>query len=359
MKSELGWLNVEGWNYGDVVTTAGVEFLSYTRDLRLAGAGLESVDLAPLTKMRNLHSLDLANNQFDDSNVGSIPYLPLLDHLSLHDNAMIDAGSVAPLISRYPRGGISIDLGWNDQIDPGTLVALRPVLDHLHGLGLNGVDPLGESLFDLSFIVSNNTISNLNVSDNPGIDSYGALSLLTELRDFGAWNNNIDEARLLTIPFLPELTYIGLGNNQISDLSVLIPWVGLYERHQLNLSIGENPFDPGQLWNLASVMDRLHHLDITWWDGTGPLSTLDFLPQNDTIHHLRLNGNALSDINGVRRLAILEHLELNDTFNGFQYAWGSEALLDLPNLRQVDAWESCVEPSVLEELSRRGVSVNY
>jgi hypothetical protein len=357
-KSELGQLWVEGLTHGGAVTTgAGMEFLSYTSNLQFRSTGLPDSltgDLSSLGKMRSLERLELHDNVFSEANLDAIPHIRSLRDLILEDNAIADAAGLVPLLERYNRGQLSLSVGWNT-IDAGTLIALRPVLDRLYGLNISGLDPVGEDL-DLDFLASNTTIDGLDISYNTLTGTLSPLGRLSELRWFYARSTNMDGALFSTMPHLPHLNYINLRDNLLTDLTPVTTALSSYNRGQLRLEIGDNPYGAGALGALAPAMDRLHGLEIPFFGSTGPLTNLDSLPTNDTIRYFNVTGHTISDISAISRLRELESFDMEN--NGAGFVAGSEALLNLPRLRMVWVVNSPgIDQWVLDELRSRGVEV--
>lgn len=356
-KRDLDWLWVDGFTHGgDVTTAAGMEFLSYTSNVEFRDTGLPDSlagDLASLRKMRSLDRLDLRDNLFTEANLDLIPYISSLNDLILENNAITDAAGLVPLLERYRRGQLSLSVGWNS-IDASTLIALRPVLDRLHGLNIAELDPVEQ--LDLAFLASNTTIHGFDISYNELAGDLGALGRLGELRWFYAVETNMDGALFSSMPYLPRLNNFNLRDNQFTELSSVATVLSSYNRGQIRLNIGDNPYGAGVLGDLAPAMDRLHGLELSFFGGTGPLTNLNSLPVNDTIRDFNVTGHNLSDISAISRLRELEYFDMEN--NGAGFVSGADALLNLPRLREIWVFNSPgIDQWVLDELRSRGVQV--
>ncbi|TVR67507.1 MAG: hypothetical protein EA427_13505, partial [Spirochaetaceae bacterium] len=353
-KRELDWLWVNGNEHGGTVTTLeGIEFLSNLRNLTLHHAGLPgspAVDMSPLVKIASLEYLNIERNQFDETNLDVIPFLPNLRSLRLADNLIRDAESLVALATPYGVGQLWLHANDNP-ILPETLPALQQVLNRFSGLNIAYGDG---SLSDLSFLVPNDTIEFFDISGHDALTTLSSLSSLSRLQFLRADETGMDESLFLTIPVFPDGFRLSIRENDITDFSVVASYIGQYGRAGMQLEMGGGSLALEELWNLRPVMDRLEGLHLgSWFGGEGPLLDLDFLPQNDTIRFLQLYGYTVTDISAVSRLEELHSFGLED--NPAEFINGFEVLLNLPHLRELRLWNTpAVDWDVIDELMRRG-----
>lgn len=368
-RRELGFLWVNGNDHGGHVRSMqGIEYLSHLNHIAFYETGLPgtpAVGLSPLAKMDELGRLDFAWNDFGDVDIESIPFLPNLDFISFYRNRITDAASVVPLIEQYGEAQLGVNLDHNP-IDPITLLALQPVLNRLTGLNVGWLQERPDStpLTDLSFLVANDTITYIGLHGHDGITDWSRLSLLTSLNRVGLGRVGMDDASFQTLPlFSSDFNSLDVHGNDLTDLAAVADYIRRYSRTDFFLNIADNPFSAAALFDLAPALDQVFRLYVAWYGNwqdpdfePGPITNLDFLPSNDTIHYFDVSGNDITNISAISRLRRLEELRMDG--NRSEFVAGAEALLDLPDLQHL--WISGTDgiPEwVLTQLRSRGVRV--
>ncbi|MCG8481192.1 MAG: hypothetical protein MI724_19005 [Spirochaetales bacterium] len=319
----------------DVESLEGIQFFPAIRYLELNNVNLVSLgtDLSPILELENLNGLNLMANGYTDENVSSLPPFPGLSFFSLGFNDITDAASVVPIVERYGRAELELDIQ-EMPIDADTLASLRPVLDRLSGLSIGNFNaPSSNPITDLGFLTTNDTIRRVELG-GLSITDYEPLAQLSALQYVGihAWPDtnldrltflsgtieelNVSESSLTSLAGLPGgLSQLALeGSSALTDISELAAAGANAALRELNIS--RTPLDEGDM----AVLSSLQRLDTLFIFSVPAITTLDFLAGNPNLQRIHA-GNNPDLVAGLDSLVSLPELEeLWITASGFSPA---------------------------------------
>ena len=206
-----------------------------------------SLDLSPLSQLRNLTSLNISS--YDIAGTPNLGTLTRLQNVNLSNNNLTSVDGISNLanlqwldLSNNRLREINLDnlpslqslvLGWNQL----TQINLTGDLNNLTTLELWG-NQLG-STSDLSFLNRLPNLGRLDLSSNGlGDDKVSSIlsSMPNTLWSLALGSNNLtDDADLSALQNFHNLQSLSLWNNYITDLSVFIPIIELPTLHHLDL----------------------------------------------------------------------------------------------------------------------------
>tara|TARA_B100000614_G_scaffold233094_1_gene228182 strand:- start:711 stop:1982 length:1272 start_codon:yes stop_codon:yes gene_type:complete len=316
LKSQYTWLDAYGYT---VAQLDGIEYFSAITDFNMGSATLGAPgSLDALTRLGNLHWLNMNDCGLDDSHLATVARIPSLNGAWLTYNAF-------------------------------TIDGLRALVGSpLEELTISGPDT-GNGLPGYTVTVGTSVI-----------DEFVIAGLANQIRAVGLENFNLTGPDLADLARLPNLRWgIRLGNNQIASLATLNAQVlARYDADtELWLELWGNPLSEAELatldlsklggLNLGNMGDGstltavpafsgpAPHLRELWLDGNSSLSDitnlttlLGFAP----IERLSLGSIAVSDVSsiGATGSTSLREIYLNDINGGLLS--GVETLVGLPNL---------------------------
>jgi internalin A len=308
-------------------------------------------DLAPLSGLVRLKSLDLSNNQITD--ISALSGLTALETLTIYSNQIADISALSGLSNLT-----SLDLEYNKITDVTPLAGLtglkslvlgsNPLANTLALSTLTGLESLSLSRTGLTTIPALTNLPNLALLELVGnrITDISGLSGMKALETVTLFGN-----RITSIPALsdvPNLKALGLGVNQITDISGLS---GLTSLQIVDLT-------NNQLTAVAALTDlpNLFYMDlqnnqIADISGLSGLPNLIFLLLNRNqveslnaltnlpkLRYVEFSTNKITDISGLSGLPELETIDLS--YNQIE---AIPALSDLPNLRSMDISSNRIE----------------
>lgn len=275
------------------VTAEDMEAMARLKELRTVTLTDCVLSNAVMSQLKNLSptlqdvSLTGCTGITDYSGIGAIVELRrlVLDNVQLTDEQLANMFQTAPLKLS------NVDLSNN------------PALTNLSGLG------------------SAANLEELCVS-NTAVQDFSALQNCVELRKLTAQNNGISVLR--TMPAWPELWWLDLRNNQISDLT------GLELEHMENLDVlylQNNQIDSlsalkqisglGTLDVSGNLIKTLKPLSshtglVKLYANRNSLTNLEGLEQAISLKVLEVADNQITDINGASNCAVLERVNLSN-----------------------------------------------
>lgn len=327
------------------ITLGGVTFQSDVTELDLSGRGIDDIselaqcegleilnlsgneisDLSPLVGLAKLRELDISDNAV--SSLSPLMGLTTLEVLDASGNEISGTAALSGLTSLRELDLSSTGIGDSALSSLTGLSALRTLnLEENASLTLSGVESLRAALPDCEVLVSEELFSvqlgdaefdtdassvdasGANVRNLDGIERFTALTQL-DLSD----NPGLDIDGLGQMTGLTELILSGCGISGVGELGSLSSLV--------SLDLSDNPelSDIGALGLLGS----LQTLDL---GGTGvtDISVLADLPRLNT---LILTGCEIEDFSVLGDFTSLEYLDLSDTgISRTELLWLSSAL---------------------------------
>ena len=232
------------------ITIGDNQYSTSLNELHLIGLGLTDDDIKPLRFMPNLTALRLDNNQISD--LTPLSYLTGLTTLNLRGNNISDLAPLAGLLNLE-----RLDLRDNSIINfsyvmdvPYVLVSYITIGNNQHCASLYNLDLIDLGLTDegirpLRFMPN---LTTLRLGNNQ-ITDLTPLSRLTNLTILNLRGNNISD--LAPLAGLPYLEQLDLSSNEISDLASMS---GLVNLAVLNLR-----------WNSISDTTPLSGLSYSVW----------------------------------------------------------------------------------------------
>ena len=312
----------------DVGSLDGIEYFNNINYLELNDANIASLDtdLSPILQLENLQSLNLMANGYTDQNVASIPHFPRISFLSLGFNDLTDAASLVPIVERYGRAQLYLDIQ-EMPIEADTLTSLRPVLDRISGLSISNFNhPAAiNPITDLNFLEANDTITEIELG-GLSIADYTPLDRLSALRQVGihAWPDtdlnrfpslsietlNVDSSSLTSLTGLPSgLSELVVGGSSaLTDISQLATSEAQGIRR---LNISRTPLDETDM----AVLSSLQNLELIAISNVPALTTLAFLVDSPNLQWIFAgnNPNLTAGLDALVSLTALEELWIEST----------------------------------------------
>ena len=268
-------------------------------------SGLRTVDISPLTNLKNLTMLNLYSTK--TTSIEPIRSLQHLEVLNLKETLVRDASPIEALISLR-----SLDL-------TGTPIVDLTPLSKLESLAELNVG--GKQMPGLVALAGLRNLKRLRVIEQLPID-LGPVASLVALEYVWIWGPaQMDVASIARLPRLRELSISGLGYGPPANV--------------INLGA------LGSLANLTSLTI-----------GYITVEDLRFITSLSKLEELNLNSCPVNSIEPLRRLANLKKVALNVV-----PVSDISPLLDLPRLTTLSVVRTPARSDVLTELERRGVSV--
>ncbi len=317
---QLESLDLSGNEISDLSPLVG---LSALRELNVSGNKVAS--LSPLMGLSALERLDVSANSV--SSIAALSGLASLKYLDLSENALGGMDALAGLTALEELGLRATGIGDGALSALHGLASLRRLdIEENADLTLSGVNALREALPDCEILVTEELLqvalgdglydpaatavdaSGQNVQSLDGIERLTGLTQL-DLSD----NPGLDIAGLGQMTGLTELILSNCGLGDIGELSSLT--------RLLALDLGGNA-DITDISALASL-ERMQTLDLS---GTGvtDVSVLEGLPRLNT---LILTGCEIEDLSVLEDFHGLDYLDLSDTgISRTELLWLSTAL---------------------------------
>ena len=301
------------------ISFGGVTFSSDVTDLDLSSMGIW--DISALSACQNITRLNLSGNSISDlSPLMNLPYLQWLD---ISYNAVSDLKPLMGISSLSFLNAAHNNIGSTSALTMMTglntlYLDSNPINDlsglrKLRSIQILGLTETGLNDGDLQYLRGLQTLSSLNITDNPLLTAQGVDLLKGFLPgcmiDHTAFAFNIDfsgrsvpadtyELRMIgqnvsdisTLQMMPQLRVVDLSVNQVTNLYPLYFSDCRFTITDMNLSYnGLSDITP------LSLLTSIENLDLSYNQITSlqPLMTLS------TLRSLRLTGNPLSleDIN--------------------------------------------------------------
>jgi len=287
-----------------VANLSGLEYLSKLKKLCMVGynSNITNLDLAPLTNLVNLETLDLRFNGI--TNVKPLENLINLKSLYLANNIVVDISSLENLIKLK-----TLDISSNSGLSDISVLANFPDMWVLT-IGQNSISNLS-ALANLTNIVA-------LYAENNNISDISALTNLSELKTLRLGYNNIQN-----ISALANLTKIegrlGLNNNFISSL------VGLENSTNVKyLDIGDNVIQS------LSPIQNITKLEKLWAENNN-INNLSGLDNLSNLKELDFRNNQVTDVSVLDAISGLNKVQLN----GNTIVSGCRVLVSLtkPNIK--------------------------
>ena len=301
------------------ISFGGVTFSSDVTDLDLSSMGVW--DISALSACQNITRLNLSGNSISDlSPLMNLPYLQWLD---ISYNAVSDLkplmgiSSLSFLNAAHNNIGstsaLTMMTGLNTLYLDSNLVNDFSGLRKLRSIQILGLTETGLTDGDLQYLRGLQTLSSLNITDNPLLTAQGVDMLKGSLPgcmiDHSAFAFNIDfsgryvpadtyELRMVgqnvsdisTLQMMPQLRVVDLSVNQVTNLYPLYFSDCRFTITDMNLSYnGLSDITP------LSLLTSIENLDLSY----NQITSLQPLMMLSTLRSLRLTGNPLSleDVN--------------------------------------------------------------
>ncbi len=301
------------------ISFGGVTFSSDVTDLDLSSMGIW--DISALSACQNITRLNLSGNSISDlSPLMNLPYLQWLD---ISYNAVSDLKPLMGISSLSFLNAAHNNIGSTSALTMMTglntlYLDSNPVNDFsglrkLRSIQILGLTETGLTDGDLQYLRGLQTLSSLNITDNPLLTAQGVDMLKSSLPgcmiDHSAFAYNIDfsgryvpadtyELRMVgqnvsdisTLQMMPQLRVVDLSVNQVTNLYPLYFSDCRFTITDMNLSYnGLSDITP------LSLLTSIENLDLSY----NQITSLQPLMMLSTLRSLRLTGNPLSleDVN--------------------------------------------------------------
>ncbi len=301
------------------ISFGGVTFSSDVTDLDLSSMGIW--DISALSACQNITRLNLSGNSISDlSPLMNLPYLQWLD---ISYNAVSDLKPLMGISSLSFLNAAHNNIGSTSALTMMTglntlYLDSNPVNDFsglrkLRSIQILGLTETGLTDGDLQYLRGLQTLSSLNITDNPLLTAQGVDMLKGSLPgcmiDHSAFAYNIDfsgryvpadtyELRMVgqnvsdisTLQMMPQLRVVDLSVNQVTNLYPLYFSDCRFTITDMNLSYnGLSDITP------LSLLTSIENLDLSY----NQITSLQPLMMLSTLRSLRLTGNPLSleDVN--------------------------------------------------------------
>ncbi len=301
------------------ISFGGVTFSSDVTDLDLSSMGIW--DISALSACQNITRLNLSGNSISDlSPLMNLPYLQWLD---ISYNAVSDLKPLMGISSLSFLNAAHNNIGSTSALTMMTglntlYLDSNPVNDFsglrkLRSIQILGLTETGLTDGDLQYLRGLQTLSSLNITDNPLLTAQGVDMLKGFLPgciiDHSAFAFNIDfsgryvpadtyELRMVgqnvsdisTLQMMPQLRVVDLSVNQVTNLYPLYFSDCRFTITDMNLSYnGLSDITP------LSLLTSIENLDLSY----NQITSLQPLMMLSTLRSLRLTGNPLSleDVN--------------------------------------------------------------
>ena len=301
------------------ISFGGVTFSSDVTDLDLSSMGIW--DISALSACQNITRLNLSGNSISDlSPLMNLPYLQWLD---ISYNAVSDLKPLMGISSLSFLNAAHNNIGSTSALTMMTglntlYLDSNPVNDFsglrkLRSIQILGLTETGLTDGDLQYLRGLQTLSSLNITDNPLLTAQGVDMLKGSLPgcmiDHSAFAFNIDfsgryvpadtyELRMVgqnvsdisTLQMMPQLRVVDLSVNQVTNLYPLYFSDCRFTITDMNLSYnGLSDITP------LSLLTSIENLDLSY----NQITSLQPLMMLSTLRSLHLTGNPLSleDVN--------------------------------------------------------------
>ena len=297
--------------------------LTQLRKLTISDQEISSFSF--LSAMTHLEELEITNCSISDS-LELVAALPALQRLTISGTSV---SSVAELSNA--TGLVYLDLSSNAIGDITPLSGMS---------GLETLDLSNNAVADLSPLSGLPQLTSVYLSHNI-ISSMAPLSSCSNLTKITLSYNKIDS--VTAVDQLEQLTYLSLANNAIADTGVLSSCTSL---ETLDLS-SNSLTDVSGLSGISALTD----LDISH----NQVTAVPDFPDGMGLEVFNAEHNQLTDISPLGGLPNLNYvyLDYNTDLENIN------ALLDCPNLIQVNVYGAKVSSDVANKLIDRSVIVNY
>lgn len=317
------------WNIKEFTVPAeatSLEDLAHLTQLRKLSISDQTISsFSFLANMSHLEELEIKNCSVSDS-LELVAALPALQRLTISGTSI---SSVADLSNA--SGIVYLDLSSNAIGDLSPLSNMS---------ALESLDLSNNAVADLSPLSGLPQLSSVYLSHNI-ISSMAPLSSCPNLTSINLSYNKIDA--ITAVDQLSKLTMLNLSNNALTDTGELSSCASLQEVNLSNNALT----DVSGLASMSALTDvNVSHNQIT--------SMPDF---PDGLGLVTFNGehNQLTDISSLGGLPSLNYVYLD--YNPELESIG--ALLDCPDLIQVNIYGTKVSSTVANQLIDRSVIVNY
>ncbi len=298
-------------------------YLTQLRKLTIADQTISSFSF--LSGMSHLEELIITNCSVSDT-LELVAGLPALQRLTISGTTV---SSVSELSSA--SGLVYLDLSGNaiGDISPLSSMSVLETLD----LSNNAVT-------DLSPLSGLPQLSSVYLSHNV-ITSMAPLGTCANLTHISLGYNKIDA--VTAVDQLSNLTELNLNNNALTDIGVLSSNSSLQILDLSNNALTD-------ISGLSSI-STLTELNVAH----NQIATLPEFPDGVGIVRLNAQHNQLTDVSALSHLTKLNYINMdyNENLDNIN------ALLDCPDLVQVDIYGTKVSSTVANKLTDRSVIVNY
>ena len=270
----------------ELITVAGCEFETDTRDVVLDEKGITDEQLPEITALYSLNSLSLKNNRISD--VSALATLGGLDELDLSGNQIVNVDALTAL-----RELRTLKLDGNPIRDCRSLA----VLSNLNTLSLTETEVTSDCLETLAEALPFCAIRYTNEETEEVI--YGGSCLQADATELDLSGKKIRD--LTALEGFSELQTLDLSNNEITDLR---PLMNLPKLERLNIA-GNSISDLRPLIGISTLI-KLDASDNLVSDTTA-------IGEVKGLEELNLNGNRISVFSGLGKLINLKALYLRST----------------------------------------------
>ncbi|OQX09932.1 MAG: hypothetical protein BWK73_21590, partial [Thiothrix lacustris] len=266
------------------------------------GVDLSKADLAQLTRLPNLRTLDLSHTSL--TSISALAGLTQLTSLDLSSN---NINSISPLSGMKQLR--TLNLGFNDISD----ISILSNMSNVQELYLDA-----NKISSIAALSNKTALLKLYLDDNQ-ITSIAALAPLVNLTHLGLSYNQLNSISALLN--LKKLQVLALEANNLSNVSALAGLTNL----QALYARGNQLTDVGALTQLVNVTV----LDL----GFNKIANITPLRSMVKLLQLGLGFNNLTEVNGLASLTKLQSLDLENnqlnTLNGIQSLSALNGLLRL------------------------------
>ena len=267
-----------------------VALMTHLQTLTVQDRKLEN--LAFLSNLTKLETLDLSGCRFPSEELAVIAVLPQLQNLNLSNCGL---STIADLAGA--RNLVTLDLSYNTLRN---LEVLSPITT------LTQLNLCNNAVNDLSYLSGLTNLSTLDISFN-AVTTLEPLATCQNLTWLNADNNTL--SGLTTVDKLPLLTYLSVENNGLTDVAILARCTGLTE-----LSIANNKVsDITMLYTLTKleIFDFSYNSVRTlpqWGDGCAlrtidgsynSVSDISVLAKMDNLTYVYMDYNALTSVDSI------------------------------------------------------------